>query len=60
MVSPAGELGEELYSVLLEDVTPDELEREAAICGLRAAGRRQVAPTDDHVGSTIVILAAQA
>jgi SAM-dependent methyltransferase len=60
LVSPAGELVEELHTVLLEDVTPAELEREALACGLHAAGRRPVAATDDHVGSTIVVLAAPA
>jgi SAM-dependent methyltransferase len=58
LVSPAGVLVEELHTVLLEAVTPAELEREGLACGLRAAERRQVAATDDHVGSTIVILAA--
>ena len=56
LVSPGGELSEELYRVLLDAVSPDELEREAAAAGLRAAGRRQVAPTRDHVGSTVVLL----
>jgi SAM-dependent methyltransferase len=60
LVSPAGELVEELHTVLLEDLTPTQLEREALACGLRPAGRRLVAATDDHVGSTIVILAAPA
>jgi SAM-dependent methyltransferase len=56
LVSPGGELTEELFTVTLDGVTPDELEREGAAAGLRAAGRRQVPATDDHVGSTIVIL----
>jgi trans-aconitate methyltransferase len=60
LVSPAGELFEELHTVLLEDVAPADLEREGLACGLRAVERRPVAATDDHVGSTIVILAAPA
>jgi SAM-dependent methyltransferase len=60
LVSPSGELAEELHTVLLEDVTPTELEREGLACGLHADGRRRVPATDDHVGSTIVILAAPA
>ena len=58
LVSPSGELSEELFSVRLDSVSPDELEREAVEAGLRPAGRRPVAPTGDHVGSTVVLLEA--
>jgi hypothetical protein len=57
-VSPGGELSEELYSIHLDAVSADDLEREAASVGLLSAGRRTVAPTPDHVGSTIVLLEA--
>jgi hypothetical protein len=60
LVSPAGELSEELHTVLLETVTPAELEREAAESGLRAAGRLAVPATSDHVGGTVVVLEAPA
>jgi SAM-dependent methyltransferase len=55
LVSPAGELSEELHTVLLDAVRSDELESEAAAAGLAAAGRRVVPPTPDHVGSTVVV-----
>jgi SAM-dependent methyltransferase len=58
LVSPGGELSVELYRVLLDAVSPGELEREAVAAGLSAAGRRPVAPTTDHVGSTVVLLEA--
>ena len=56
LVSPSGELSEELYSVRLDSVSPEQLEREAAEAGLRPAGRRAVGSTPDHVGSTVVLL----
>jgi len=58
LVSPAGELSEELYTVRLDTVSPDELEQEAARAGLRPAGRRTVPATHDHVGSTVVLCEA--
>jgi SAM-dependent methyltransferase len=58
IVSPEGELSEELYSVYLDAVSADELETEAGMSGLRTAGRREVEPTQDHIGSTVVVLEA--
>ena len=58
LVSPAGELSEELYTVRLDTVGADELEREAERAGLRPAGRRPVPATPDHVGSTVVLCEA--
>jgi SAM-dependent methyltransferase len=55
-VSPQGELSEELDVTTLETLTPDALEAEALACGLSAAARHEVAPTPDHVGSTVVVL----
>jgi SAM-dependent methyltransferase len=57
-VSPRGELSEAVDVTRLDAVTPDELEREAAECGLRPTERRHVPPTADHVGSTVVVLEA--
>jgi SAM-dependent methyltransferase len=54
-VSPAGELTEERHTVVLEEVSPDRLEREAAEHGFRAEERRDIAPTRDYVGSTVLI-----
>jgi SAM-dependent methyltransferase len=42
----------------LDRLTGAELEREAAACGLRPVDRRAVPPTEDHVGSEVVILGA--
>jgi SAM-dependent methyltransferase len=55
LVSPKGELSEELYTVKLDAVTPGELEDEARAAGLSPAGRTPVPPTPDHVGSTVVL-----
>jgi SAM-dependent methyltransferase len=55
-VSPRGELEEELYEVDLHTLDAATLESEARHAGLRPAGRRAIPPTDDHVGSTVVLL----
>ena len=56
IVSPDGELSEEEHFIRLHELSADELEAEAAKAGLRPAGRRAVAESEDHVGSTIVVL----
>jgi SAM-dependent methyltransferase len=56
LVSPAGELHEELATIRLDGVSPDQLEQDGRSCGLRPAGRRAVPETPDHVGSTVVLL----
>lgn len=58
-VSPAGELSEETDEVRLQVLTATELEAEAALAGLRPAGRHEIPPTNDHVGSTVVLLAQE-
>jgi SAM-dependent methyltransferase len=60
LVSPAGELSDELHTVHLNAVTPVELEDEARAAGLAPVGRRSIAETADHVGSTVVILESPA
>lgn len=55
-VSPAGELSDELATVEIDALGASQLESEGLAAGLRAAERRDVAPTADHVGSTVVIL----
>lgn len=55
-VSPAGELEEEVSEDLLHVLTAAILEDEATQVGLRPAGYRIVPQTDDHVGSTVVLL----
>ncbi len=58
IVSPAGELSEELETIRLDRLTPAQLEAEAEAAGLTASRRLEVAATDDHVGSTICVLEA--
>jgi SAM-dependent methyltransferase len=57
-VSPQGELSEARVTIRLENVTPEELEREAEDAGVRPLERRAVPDTPDHVGSTVVVLEA--
>jgi SAM-dependent methyltransferase len=55
-VSPAGELRERVDVVALDDLDVERLEAEAAAAGFAPAGRREIAPTAAHVGSTVVLL----
>jgi SAM-dependent methyltransferase len=55
-VSPAGELTDEPDSVTICTLTADQLEAEAAAVGLVPIERLYIDPTDDHVGSTVVVL----
>lgn len=52
----SGERTIERNAIHLDGLTPDELEREAADAGLRAAGRGLVPETDDYVASAVVLL----
>jgi hypothetical protein len=56
VVAPHGDLREELHAERLDLIDADALEAEAAACGLRPAGRREIPPGDSHVGSTVVLL----
>ena len=56
VVSPSGELSEELVTIVLDDVDPDELERAGELLGYRRLERLEVPPTEDYVGSTVVVL----
>jgi SAM-dependent methyltransferase len=55
-VSPSGELDESLATILLDSVTPGELESEAS--DYVARDRRHVPATTDYVGSVVVVLEA--
>lgn len=55
-VSPGGELTEALHELSLQGLDATTLEEEARRAGLIPVGRRTVAPTDAHVGSTVVLL----
>lgn len=59
-VSPQGELSEELDEVRLALISAEQLEAEARSAGLTPAGRRAIPVTDDHVGSTVVLLEREA
>lgn len=56
LVSPTGELSEELNTVRLDTVTAAGLEVEGRDAGLAAAGLAAIPETADHVGSTVVML----
>jgi SAM-dependent methyltransferase len=55
-VSPEGELSEEPNQVRIVTFPAAQLEEEAAAVGLRAVERREIPPTDIHVGSLVVVL----
>jgi SAM-dependent methyltransferase len=50
--------GHERSVIELDRLTPRALEREARCAGLRPEPAREVAPTEDHAGSTVVMLRA--
>jgi SAM-dependent methyltransferase len=58
-VSPAGELSESMITITLDRVSAAELEEEARAAGFGVLARRSVPPTEDYVGSTVVVLEAQ-
>jgi len=60
IVTPEGDLSEELNEVELQMVSAETLEEEGLEMGLRPAGRRQIPSTDAHVGSTVVLLEKEA
>ncbi|HWC49981.1 MAG TPA: class I SAM-dependent methyltransferase [Solirubrobacterales bacterium] len=55
-VSPEGALSEEPNEVRILTFAATTLESEAAAAGLVPAGRREIPPTELHVGSTVVLL----
>jgi SAM-dependent methyltransferase len=56
LVSPTGDLREQVDNVRLDLVGAAELEAEALGAGFEPRERIEVAPTADHVGSTVVVL----
>ncbi len=56
IVSPSGELSEEENEIRIRTLAAAELESEGVAAGLTPLARREIAPTDLHVGSTVVIL----
>jgi len=55
-VSPEGELRQEPNRVRIATFPAAQLEREAASAGLAPVERREIEPTEIHVGSTVVVL----
>jgi SAM-dependent methyltransferase len=58
-VSPSGEVAATRSTISLELLDPSQLERQAEGVGLQVEPRRTISPTDDHVGSTVVMLRAR-
>lgn len=58
-VSPEGVLTDDLNEVTLRVLSAETLESEGRAAGLKPAGRRSILPTEDHVGSTVVLLEAR-
>jgi SAM-dependent methyltransferase len=57
-VTADGRLSTELDLIHLDRLAPELLEREGEAAGLRAASRMEIAPTEDYVGSTVVMFRA--
>ena len=57
-VTADGQLSIERDLIRLDRVNPDLLEREGEAAGLRAASRMEIAPTEEYVGSTVVMFRA--
>ena len=55
VVSPEGALSEEPNEVRIATFTAGSLEAEAEAAGLRPLGQREIAPTELHVGSKVVL-----
>ncbi|HKH65694.1 MAG TPA: class I SAM-dependent methyltransferase [Solirubrobacterales bacterium] len=55
-VSPEGSLSEEPNEVRIATFSAEAFEREASAFGLVPAGRREIPPTELHVGSVVVLL----
>jgi hypothetical protein len=59
IIAPDGGRNSTSSETRLELLSPDEFEEEIAAAGLVLAGRRFVAPTEDHVGSVVVLANAR-
>ena len=55
VVTPSGERTSTASEIRVELLSADAFEQEVAAAGLTAAGRRVIEPTDDHVGSAVVL-----
>jgi SAM-dependent methyltransferase len=59
-VDPDGQMSEEMNEVELATLSAAMLEAEGRSVGLRPAGRREIPPTEAHVGSTVVVFEKEA
>ena len=57
-VSPDGRLTEELDTTTLAILDCDSLAREARAAGFEPIARREIPATDEHIGSTVLVLEA--
>jgi SAM-dependent methyltransferase len=57
-VAPTGDLTEALSTITLDDCAPATLEDEGRAAGFAVLPARPVPPTEDYVGSTVVMLEA--
>jgi SAM-dependent methyltransferase len=55
VVSPAGDVTKDRHTEMLDFLTPDEFQREAARHGLRAEERHELSHTEAYIGSTVVV-----
>jgi SAM-dependent methyltransferase len=55
IVSPAGTLTEERHTQMLDSLSVEQLEREAAAHGLHPIARHEVSPTPAYIGSMVVV-----
>lgn len=55
-VSPTGELSRQSEVILLDRLQPGQLEDEGREAGFTVLARREIPPTDDYVGSVVVML----
>lgn len=55
VASPAGDVVEERHTEMLDSLTADEFERDAASQGLRVEGKHELSHTEAYIGSTVVI-----
>jgi SAM-dependent methyltransferase len=58
IVAPDGGRTSEPSEIRLELLSPDQYEEEVTAVGLALAGRRVIPPTEDHVGSVVVLATA--
>lgn len=58
-VSPSGELSDELDEIPLRLLAAETVEAEAREAGLEPTGRREIPPTDSHVGSVVILMEAR-